>query len=225
MQINVTGIGGLILLALDIWALISVIGSAETTGQEGDLGAGDPVPAAARLHRLADLRPARGRPERGSAGDEALDLPRLRRDAAFRERRLPALRRAARLPARGHRPDLGRAAARRRRGGGRRARRSAGGTAPTPRPRSATGWCRRTRRRRSASPAGSTAPSPTSRCRENVELWRAIEAAKRRLRLCAAALRPAARLLARRPRRAGSPSTSSPTPRTSAVDDRPRRRR
>ena len=34
MQINVTGIGGLILLGLDIWALISVIGSAETTGKK-----------------------------------------------------------------------------------------------------------------------------------------------------------------------------------------------
>ena len=34
MQINVTGIGGFILLALDIWALISVIGSTETTGKK-----------------------------------------------------------------------------------------------------------------------------------------------------------------------------------------------
>ncbi len=34
MHINVTGIGGFILLALDIWALISVIGSNETTGKK-----------------------------------------------------------------------------------------------------------------------------------------------------------------------------------------------
>jgi Phospholipase_D-nuclease N-terminal len=34
LQINVTGIGGFILLALDIWALISVIGSTETTGKK-----------------------------------------------------------------------------------------------------------------------------------------------------------------------------------------------
>jgi hypothetical protein len=32
MEINITGIGGLILLALDIWALISVIGSNASTG-------------------------------------------------------------------------------------------------------------------------------------------------------------------------------------------------
>ena len=34
MHINVGGIGGFILLALDIWALISVIGSGETTGKK-----------------------------------------------------------------------------------------------------------------------------------------------------------------------------------------------
>jgi hypothetical protein len=34
MQINVTGIGGFIVLALDIWAIISVIGSSETTGKK-----------------------------------------------------------------------------------------------------------------------------------------------------------------------------------------------
>jgi len=34
MQPNVTGIGGFILLALDIWALISVIGSGVTTGRK-----------------------------------------------------------------------------------------------------------------------------------------------------------------------------------------------
>ena len=34
MHINVTGIGGFILLALDIWALISVIGSNETTSKK-----------------------------------------------------------------------------------------------------------------------------------------------------------------------------------------------
>ena len=59
MEINITGIGGFILLALDIWALISVIGSNATHRQQGDLGPGDPVPAARRVHRLADLRPAR----------------------------------------------------------------------------------------------------------------------------------------------------------------------
>ncbi len=32
MHLNVTGIGGLILLALDIWALVSVLGSREGTG-------------------------------------------------------------------------------------------------------------------------------------------------------------------------------------------------
>lgn len=34
MQLNVTGIGGFILLALDLWALISVIGSNATTGRK-----------------------------------------------------------------------------------------------------------------------------------------------------------------------------------------------
>jgi hypothetical protein len=34
MEINVRGIGGFILLALDIWALISVIGSDATTGRK-----------------------------------------------------------------------------------------------------------------------------------------------------------------------------------------------
>jgi hypothetical protein len=34
LRINVTGSGGFILLALDIWALISVIGSNETTGKK-----------------------------------------------------------------------------------------------------------------------------------------------------------------------------------------------
>jgi hypothetical protein len=34
VQPNVTGIGGVILLALDIWALISVIGSSESTGRK-----------------------------------------------------------------------------------------------------------------------------------------------------------------------------------------------
>ena len=33
MRPEFTGIGGFILLALDIWALISVIGSTETTGK------------------------------------------------------------------------------------------------------------------------------------------------------------------------------------------------
>jgi Phospholipase_D-nuclease N-terminal len=32
MHLNVTGIGGFILLALDIWAIISVIGSGSSTG-------------------------------------------------------------------------------------------------------------------------------------------------------------------------------------------------
>lgn len=34
MHIDVTGIGGFILLALDIWALISVIGSRATTSKK-----------------------------------------------------------------------------------------------------------------------------------------------------------------------------------------------
>ena len=34
MEINVRGIGGFILLALDIWALVSVIGSTATTGRK-----------------------------------------------------------------------------------------------------------------------------------------------------------------------------------------------
>jgi hypothetical protein len=34
LQINVTGIGGFILLALDIWAIISVIGSNASTGKK-----------------------------------------------------------------------------------------------------------------------------------------------------------------------------------------------
>lgn len=32
MHINFTGIGGLVLLALDIWAIVSVIGSKSPTG-------------------------------------------------------------------------------------------------------------------------------------------------------------------------------------------------
>jgi hypothetical protein len=34
MEINVTGIGGFILLALDLWAIISVIGSGASTGSK-----------------------------------------------------------------------------------------------------------------------------------------------------------------------------------------------
>lgn len=34
MDINVTGIGGFILLALDIWAIISVVGSGTSTGKK-----------------------------------------------------------------------------------------------------------------------------------------------------------------------------------------------
>ena len=34
MHMNVTGIGGFILLALDIWALIATIGSNESTGKK-----------------------------------------------------------------------------------------------------------------------------------------------------------------------------------------------
>jgi Phospholipase_D-nuclease N-terminal len=34
MEISVRGIGGFILLALDIWALVSVIGSNATTGRK-----------------------------------------------------------------------------------------------------------------------------------------------------------------------------------------------
>jgi len=34
MDINITGIGGLILLALNIWALISIVGSGASTGKK-----------------------------------------------------------------------------------------------------------------------------------------------------------------------------------------------
>jgi hypothetical protein len=34
MHMNATGIGGIILLALDIWALIATLGSNETTGKK-----------------------------------------------------------------------------------------------------------------------------------------------------------------------------------------------
>jgi hypothetical protein len=34
MDINVRGVGGFILLALDIWAIISVIGSGASTGKK-----------------------------------------------------------------------------------------------------------------------------------------------------------------------------------------------
>ncbi len=34
MHMNVTGIGGIILLALDIWALVATIGSSESTGKK-----------------------------------------------------------------------------------------------------------------------------------------------------------------------------------------------
>jgi hypothetical protein len=34
MDINITGIGGLILLALNIWAIISIIGSGVSTGKK-----------------------------------------------------------------------------------------------------------------------------------------------------------------------------------------------
>jgi hypothetical protein len=34
MEINVTSIGGLILLVLDLWAIISVVGSSEGTGKK-----------------------------------------------------------------------------------------------------------------------------------------------------------------------------------------------
>ena len=34
MDINITGIGGLILLALNIWAIISIIGSGASTGKK-----------------------------------------------------------------------------------------------------------------------------------------------------------------------------------------------
>ena len=34
MDINITGIGGFILLALDIWAIISVVGSGASTGKK-----------------------------------------------------------------------------------------------------------------------------------------------------------------------------------------------
>ena len=35
MDINITGVGGLILLALNIWALISIVGSGASTGKKG----------------------------------------------------------------------------------------------------------------------------------------------------------------------------------------------
>ncbi len=34
MDFNITGIGGLILLALDIWAIVSIVGSGESTGKK-----------------------------------------------------------------------------------------------------------------------------------------------------------------------------------------------
>jgi len=34
MDINITGVGGLILLALNIWALISIVGSGASTGKK-----------------------------------------------------------------------------------------------------------------------------------------------------------------------------------------------
>lgn len=34
MNINVTGVGGFIILVLDLWAIISVVGSAESTGKK-----------------------------------------------------------------------------------------------------------------------------------------------------------------------------------------------
>ncbi|SDO75981.1 Phospholipase_D-nuclease N-terminal [Lutimaribacter pacificus] len=33
-MLEITGLGGLILLALDIWAIVSVVGSATTTGKK-----------------------------------------------------------------------------------------------------------------------------------------------------------------------------------------------
>lgn len=34
MDFNITGIGGLILLALDIWAIVSIVGSGVSTGKK-----------------------------------------------------------------------------------------------------------------------------------------------------------------------------------------------
>ena len=95
---NFTGIGGFILLALDIWALISVIGSNETTGKKVIwvlvilflplLGFIAWLIFGPRAR--ASLMPA-------EAGDEALDLRDCGAAAPVRARRLPALRRAARL--------------------------------------------------------------------------------------------------------------------------------
>lgn len=34
MDFNITGIGGLILLALDIWAIVSIVGSGISTGKK-----------------------------------------------------------------------------------------------------------------------------------------------------------------------------------------------
>ena len=57
---ELTGIGGFILLALDIWALISVIGSNETTGKKVIWVIAILLLPLARLPRLAVLRTARG---------------------------------------------------------------------------------------------------------------------------------------------------------------------
>ena len=67
MHIGITGIGGLILLALDIWAMVSVIGSDAGTGKQGALGARHPDPAAHRLRHLVHLR-ARARSCAGESG-------------------------------------------------------------------------------------------------------------------------------------------------------------
>lgn len=34
MNVEITGIGGLILLVLDVWAIVSIIGSASSTGKK-----------------------------------------------------------------------------------------------------------------------------------------------------------------------------------------------
>ena len=60
MRIEVVGIGGFILLVLNIWAIVSIVGSRASTGGKVIWGARHPVPAADGIHRLADLRAAVG---------------------------------------------------------------------------------------------------------------------------------------------------------------------
>ena len=112
------------------------------------------------------------------------------------------VRRAARLHPRRPLAHHRRAAPRRHRGVGHPAGRALAPLRQRRGARSATGWSRRTATDPPATPAGSTAPSPTCRSRKTSPIGARSNAAKRRLRLCAAALRPADRLQEgrRRPR-------------------------